>query len=38
MKTTKISIIGSGSVGSATAFALMNHSIATEIVLVDINK
>lgn len=38
MKTTKISIIGSGSVGSATAFALMNHNIATEIVLVDINK
>lgn len=37
MKTTKISIIGAGAVGSATAFALMNHNIASEIVLVDIN-
>lgn len=37
MKTTKISIIGAGSVGSATAFALMNHNIATDIVIVDIN-
>lgn len=37
MKTTKISIIGAGAVGSATAFALMNHNVATEIVLVDIN-
>ena len=38
MKTTKISIIGAGSVGAATAFALMNHGVATEIVLVDINQ
>ena len=38
MKTTKISIIGVGAVGAATAFALMNHGTATEIVLVDINK
>ena len=37
MKTTKISIIGAGSVGSATAFALMNHNVATDIVIVDIN-
>ncbi|NLW14785.1 MAG: L-lactate dehydrogenase [Erysipelothrix sp.] len=37
MKTTKISIIGAGSVGSATAFALMNHNIATDLVIVDIN-
>lgn len=38
MKTTKISIIGAGSVGAATAFALMNHNVATEIILVDINE
>ena len=34
----KISIIGAGFVGSATAFALMNSGLATEIVIVDINK
>lgn len=38
MKTTKISIIGAGFVGSTTAFALMNADIASEIVIVDINK
>lgn len=37
MKTTKISIIGAGAVGSATAFALMNHNVATDMVIVDIN-
>lgn len=37
MKSVKISIIGAGAVGSATAFALMNQSVASEIVLVDIN-
>lgn len=38
MKTNKISIIGAGFVGSTTAFALMNADIASEIVIVDINK
>lgn len=38
MKSNKISIIGAGFVGSTTAFALMNHNIASEIVIVDINK
>ncbi len=38
MKATKISIIGAGYVGSATAFALLNHGIATNIVLVDVNR
>ena len=38
MKTNKISIIGAGFVGSTTAFALMNDDIASEIVIVDINK
>lgn len=39
MKTnTKISIIGAGFVGSSTAFALMSSGLATEIVIVDINK
>ena len=37
MKTNKISIIGAGFVGSTTAFALMNHNVASEIVIVDIN-
>ena len=35
---TKISIIGSGFVGSTTAFALMLGGLASEIVMVDINK
>ncbi|QIK69263.1 L-lactate dehydrogenase [Erysipelothrix sp. HDW6C] len=38
MKTNKISIIGAGFVGSTTAFALMNSNVASEIVIVDINK
>lgn len=38
MKTHKISIIGAGFVGSTTAFALMNQNMASEIVIVDINK
>lgn len=38
MKTHKISVIGAGFVGSTTAFALMNHNLASEIVIVDINK
>jgi len=37
-KGTKISIIGSGFVGSTTAFALMISGTASEIVIVDINK
>ncbi|MGL4761614.1 MAG: L-lactate dehydrogenase [Sarcina sp.] len=37
-KTNKISIIGAGFVGSASAYALMIQSLATEIVIVDINK
>lgn len=34
----KISIIGAGFVGSTTAYALMMSGIASEIVMVDINK
>lgn len=37
-KGNKISIIGAGFVGSTTAFALMNGGLASEIVIVDINK
>ncbi|MGH4050941.1 MAG: L-lactate dehydrogenase [Clostridium sp.] len=37
-KVNKISIIGAGFVGSTTAFALMTGSLASEIVIVDINK
>lgn len=36
--TTKISIIGAGFVGSTTAFALIDEGLASEIVIVDINK
>ncbi len=38
IKGTKISIIGSGFVGSTTAFALMMGGVASELVIVDINK
>lgn len=37
-KTNKISIIGAGFVGSASAYALMIQSLASEIVIVDIDK
>lgn len=37
-KTNKISIIGAGFVGSTTAFALMESGLASDIVLVDVNK
>lgn len=37
-KNTKISIIGAGFVGSTTAYALMNGGLASEIVIVDLNK
>lgn len=38
MKTSKISIIGSGFVGSTTAFAIMDAGLVSDIVLVDINR
>lgn len=34
----KISIIGAGFVGSTSAFAIMNSGLASEIVIVDLNK
>ncbi|MDP4145970.1 MAG: L-lactate dehydrogenase [Bacillota bacterium] len=37
-KNTKISVIGAGFVGATTAYALMNAGLASEIVIVDINK
>ncbi|MCB2308293.1 L-lactate dehydrogenase [Clostridium estertheticum] len=37
-KGNKISIIGAGFIGSTTAFALMTSGLASEIVIVDINK
>ena len=36
--SSKITIVGAGFVGSTTAFALMNGGMASEIVIVDINK
>ena len=36
--SAKITIIGAGFVGSTTAFAIMNSGLASEIVIVDINK
>ncbi|SHI92638.1 L-lactate dehydrogenase [Clostridium cavendishii DSM 21758] len=38
VKSNKISIIGAGFVGSTTAFALMDKGLASEMVIVDINK
>lgn len=38
MKTSKVSIIGSGFVGSTTAFAIMDAGLVSDIVLVDINR
>lgn len=37
-KRTKISIIGAGFVGATTAYALMLEGLASEIVIVDINR
>lgn len=34
---SKISIIGAGSIGATTAFALLQKGVATEIILNDIN-
>ncbi len=36
--SSKITIIGAGSVGSTIAYTLSNEDIATEIVMIDINK
>lgn len=36
--STKITIIGAGSVGSTIAYTLSNEEIASEIVLIDINR
>lgn len=38
MKTNKISIIGAGFVGSTSAFAIMEAGLASELILVDVNK
>lgn len=38
MKATKITVVGTGFVGSAIAFALMTKELASDIVLVDVNK
>lgn len=38
MSRTKISIIGAGAVGSTTAYALTLAGLASELVIVDINK
>lgn len=38
IETTRVVIVGSGFVGSTAAFALMVQGIASEIVLIDVNK
>ena len=38
MANRKITVIGAGSVGATTAFALTLKDIANEVVLVDINE
>jgi L-lactate dehydrogenase len=37
-KKRKIAVLGTGNVGATTAFTLMHQGVASEIVLVDINK
>ena len=37
-KPVKIVVVGVGSVGSATAYTLLLSGVATEIVLIDLNK
>jgi len=34
----QVAIIGAGSVGSTTAYALLNSGMAAEIVLIDLNR
>ena len=36
--SSKITVIGAGSVGSTIAYTLSNQNVASEIVLIDINK
>ena len=36
--SSKITIIGAGSVGSTIAYTLANQDITSELVLIDINK
>ena len=38
MKKSKVAIIGTGNVGSTTAYAIMLKNLASEIILVDINE
>jgi L-lactate dehydrogenase len=38
MKHSKIAVIGAGSVGSTTAYALLLKNIAAEVILVDIDE
>lgn len=38
IETTRVVIVGAGLVGSTAAFALMTQGIASEIVLIDVNK
>lgn len=38
LESTRVVIIGAGLVGSTTAFAIMVQGIASEIVLIDVNK
>lgn len=38
IETTRVVIVGAGNVGSTTAFALLIQGIASEIVLIDIDK
>ena len=35
---SKITIIGAGSVGATIAYTLSNENIASEIVMIDVNK
>lgn len=38
MKSTKVVIVGTGNVGSTTAYSIINQGLCDEVVLIDVNK
>ena len=37
-KNSKVVIVGTGNVGSTTAYSILNQGLCEEIVLIDVNK
>jgi L-lactate dehydrogenase len=38
IRTSKVAIVGSGLVGSSTAFSLINQGVCDEVIMIDINR